>query len=81
MGLMEFGVLSSDRTICYIHLNEIWDPTPESKLLIVGLLRAMKEILEQLGSVHAIVFLRSDIYESLEFHDSDKFHVMVRRLT
>jgi hypothetical protein len=36
----------------------------------------MKEVLEQLSSVHVIVFLRSDIYESLEFHDSDKFHVM-----
>lgn len=57
-------------------VDEIWDPTPESKELIIGLLRAMKEILEELQSVHTIVFLRSDIYESLEFHDSDKFHSM-----
>jgi hypothetical protein len=57
-------------------VDEIWDPTPESKQLIIGLLRAMKEVLEQFGSVHVIVFLRSDIYESLEFHDSDKFHSM-----
>ncbi len=57
-------------------VDEIWDPTPESKQLIIGLLRAMKEVLEQFGSVYVIVFLRSDIYESLEFHDSDKFHTM-----
>lgn len=57
-------------------IDELWDPIPENKLLIIGLLRAMKEVLEELSSVHIIVFLRSDIYESLEFHDSDKFHTM-----
>lgn len=61
-------------------VDEIWDPTPESKQLIIGLLRAMKEVLEQFGSVYVIVFLRSDIYESLEFHDSDKFHTMEERV-
>jgi hypothetical protein len=61
-------------------VDEIWDPTPESKQLIIGLLRAMKEVFEQFGSVYAIVFLRSDIYESLEFHDSDKFHSMEERV-
>ena len=61
-------------------IDEIWEPSKESEALVVGLLRAGKEIHEQISSVHVITFLRSDIFDALQFHDSDKFHSSEERI-
>ena len=61
-------------------VDELWDPSKESQALVVGLLRAAKEIHEQISSVHVITFLRSDIFDALQFHDSDKFHSSEERI-
>lgn len=62
-------------------VDEIWEPGEESKSLIIGLLRASKELNELGSSIKVIIFLRSDIFDSLEFHDSDKFHSIEERVT
>ncbi len=62
-------------------VDELWDPGPESRLLVIGLLRASKEIQDQSRAAKIIVFLRSDIYDSLQFHDSDKFHSAEERIS
>jgi hypothetical protein len=61
-------------------VDEIWEPSRESEALVVGLLRAAKELHEQISSVHVITFLRSDIFDALQFHDSDKFHSSEERI-
>ena len=61
-------------------VDELWDPSKESQALVVGLLRAAKEIHEQISSVHVITFLRSDIFDAIQFHDSDKFHSSEERI-
>ncbi|HEV7669968.1 MAG TPA: ATP-binding protein [Thermoanaerobaculia bacterium] len=60
--------------------DESWGSRPEDEAMITGLLKAAKEVSEQLSQVRVIVFLRSDIYDSLQFHDSDKFHSMEERI-
>lgn len=61
-------------------IDEIWNSSSQSSELIIGLLRASKEMFEQLSSVHIVVFLRSDIYDTLQFNDSDKFHSLEERI-
>ncbi|MCI0625148.1 MAG: hypothetical protein L0387_26480 [Acidobacteria bacterium] len=61
-------------------VDELWEPGPESRRLVVGLLRASKELNDQSLPVKVTVFLRSDIYDSLQFHDSDKFHSSEERI-
>lgn len=60
-------------------LDDSWDASSESRSLLVGLLKAAKELNDSfqadLGGgkgVRIIVFLRSDIYDSLTFDDKDK---------
>lgn len=62
-------------------VDELWDPGPESRLLVIGLLRASKEINDQCPIAKIVVFLRSDIYDSLQFHDSDKYHSSEDRIS
>jgi len=62
-------------------VDDLWEPGAESESLLVGLLRATKELGEQITKVKVIVFLRSDIYDALKFHDSDKFHSLEERIT
>lgn len=61
-------------------VDELWEPSKESQLLVVGLLRASKELYEQTNLANVITFLRSDIFDALQFHDSDKFHSYEERI-
>ncbi len=57
-------------------LDDSWDGSPESQSLIIGLLKAAKELNDRFGhtdgGLRVLVFLRSDIYDSLRFDDKDK---------
>jgi energy-coupling factor transporter ATP-binding protein EcfA2 len=60
-------------------LDDSWDGSPESQSLMIGLLKASKDINDEFGTpmlsargVRVITFLRSDIYDSLRFDDKDK---------
>jgi hypothetical protein len=59
-------------------LDDSWDGTESSATLLVGLLKASKEVNDRFFAgdaqppVRIVVFLRSDIYDSLRFDDKDK---------
>jgi len=64
--------------VCLDKLDDFWDGTPNSKNFLVGLLKASKEINDRFKGgdpdkgIFSLVFLRSDIYEGLQFDDKDK---------
>ncbi len=58
-------------------LDDSWDGTDESKTLLIGLLRAQKDLNTRFRfdghhGLQVISFLRSDIYPLLRFDDKDK---------
>jgi hypothetical protein len=53
-------------------VDEIWDGSPSSNEMVIGLLMASKEINQMNSNVSCAVFLRTDIYEQLHFFDKDK---------
>jgi len=59
-------------------LDDSWDGSDEARSLLVGLLKAAKDLNDRYASTeHDVglridVFLRSDIYDSLRFDDKDK---------
>lgn len=58
-------------------LDDSWDGSDISKSLMIGLLKATKEINDKYSlatgkGIHVITFLRSDIYQGLQFDDKDK---------
>lgn len=58
-------------------LDDSWDGSEVSKSLMIGLLKATKEINDKYSlatgkGIHVITFLRSDIYQGLQFDDKDK---------
>ncbi|MEV6825163.1 hypothetical protein [Amycolatopsis sp. NPDC051102] len=56
-------------------LEQVWSGEPESAALVVGLLLAGKHVALTYGkSLRCVSFVRSDIYDTLDFGDADKFH-------
>lgn len=61
-------------------LDDAWDGSPESRSLLVGLFKVCKDLNDHfrlvynndLGGLLFVAFIRSDIYESLDFDDRDK---------
>lgn len=69
-------------------LDDAWDGSPEARSLLIGLLKAAKELNdEHKGRRHedatfgVVTFLRSDIYSSLNFDDKDKHRALEHHLT
>lgn len=68
-------------------LDDSWDGSDEARSLLVGLLKASKELNDLLGVVkhdyglRVDVFLRSDIYDSLRFDDKDKHRASEQNIT
>jgi hypothetical protein len=54
-------------------VDDLWDSSKEGQNLIIGLLRGTKQLNDQAIFLKIIVFLRSDIFSFLRFHDSDKY--------
>lgn len=54
-------------------LEKVWSNDRESDSMVVGLLLAAKETRERFQFLTVTVFLRTDIYEQLQFQDRDKF--------
>ncbi|WP_224276770.1 P-loop ATPase, Sll1717 family [Streptomyces sp. LS1784] len=55
-------------------LEQVWTISPESHALVTGLLLAAKHLGHFGGSVRVALFIRADIYDTLNFGDGDKFH-------
>lgn len=61
-------------TILIDEIDDIWDHTEDSKSLIVGLLDAVNKLNASLNpNAVILVFLRSDIWDSLGFAGKDKY--------
>lgn len=60
-------------------LDDSWEGSDQSKQLLIGLLKASKDINDKYRSdsiasgLAVLVFLRADIYEGLKFDDKDKY--------
>ncbi|MFJ7219808.1 P-loop ATPase, Sll1717 family [Amycolatopsis sp. NPDC098790] len=56
-------------------LEQVWSSDRESDDLVIGLLLASKRVNQAYGgAVRCVLFVRSDIYDALQFDDADKFH-------
>lgn len=60
-------------------LDDSWDGSMESQTLLIGLLKAAKELNDRFmapsqaeSPLRVLIFLRSDIYDGLRFDDKDK---------
>lgn len=67
-------------------LDDAWDGTEESQTLLIGLLKASKDINDRfrnrdVGPSRVIVFLRTDIYGGLRFDDKDKHRPFEESIT
>jgi len=64
--------------VAFDKLDDSWDGSNESKHLLIGLLKATKDLNDRYSrqnpssGISLLVFLRADIYEGLQFDDKDK---------
>ncbi|GAB4208722.1 MAG: hypothetical protein OHK0022_38660 [Roseiflexaceae bacterium] len=62
--------------VLFDQLDLGWDNRDETKQLMIGLILAARDIVRAANrlnkNVHIVIFLRSDIYESLRFEDKNK---------
>lgn len=61
-------------------VDEVWNQSEESEMMIIGLIKAVHDINTALYQTQSILFLRADIYDILKFNDADKFHSLEERL-
>jgi hypothetical protein len=64
-------------TVEFDRLDDSWDGAEQSQTLLIGLLKAAKDVndssaSDEAGQCRILVFLRSDIYDGLKFDDKDK---------
>lgn len=56
-------------------LEKVWSADEDSAAMVVGLLLASKAVTEKFGAaVRCVLFVRADIYDALDFSESDWFH-------
>jgi hypothetical protein len=55
-------------------LDQVWSNDPESDAMVTGLLLATKHVSSIFPGIRCVVFLRTDIYDLLQFAEGDKFH-------
>lgn len=56
-------------------LEQVWSSDPDSHAMVIGLLLAAKHVTGRYGrALRCLLFLRSDIYDTLTFAEGDKFH-------
>jgi energy-coupling factor transporter ATP-binding protein EcfA2 len=54
-------------------LDKVWSDDPDSDAFVIGLLQATKHAAAIYPDLRCVTFLRTDMYELLEFQDRDKF--------
>lgn len=67
-------------------LDDSWDGSDVSQSLLVGLMKATKEINDRYShrdgtGIHVVTFLRSDIYQGLRFDDKDKHRAVEEEIS
>ena len=77
-GMVADITMSLGIIVAFDKLDDSWDGSDESKHLLIGLLKAAKDLNDAYSArspnagMSILVFLRSDIYEGLQFDDKDK---------
>ncbi|NGO74970.1 hypothetical protein G6045_04600 [Streptomyces sp. YC504] len=62
-------------------LEKVWSGQADANSMVIGLLLAAKDVaVKYPGAVRCLVFLRSDIYDSLTFGEGDKFRSYEMRI-
>ena len=61
-------------------VDDIWIPTKESEMLVIGLIKSVHELNSEIQQSHFFLFLRSDIYDSLKFENADKLRSLEERI-
>lgn len=69
-----FAIAPKRLVVLIDKVDEVWNQTEESEMMIVGLIKAVHDLNSNLQQTQFILFLRSDIYNTLKFNDSDKLH-------
>jgi hypothetical protein len=85
--ILDFVKANFDRepfTITLDRLDDGWDASEKSRMLLVGVLKAAREF-NQIFNRHGkppavIVFLRSDIFNELQFNDKNKISADIKYL-
>lgn len=67
-------------------LDDSWDGSDVAQSLLVGLMKATKEINDRYShrdgtGIHVVTFLRSDIYQGLRFDDKDKHRAVEEEIS
>ncbi|MCC3424138.1 MAG: hypothetical protein JGK12_09435 [Microcoleus sp. PH2017_01_SCD_O_A] len=70
----------TDLIILIDKIDEVWNPTEESQLMIIGLINAIHDLNSSLQRTNILLFLRSDIYDILRFNDGDKLRNLEERI-
>lgn len=71
------------RTVLIDRIDEAWDGSEEARLLIIGVVRAMRDINLQVkgqGLATVIVFLRTDLWQQIQFNDRNKISQDIEHL-
>ena len=55
-------------------VEQIWSNDSASDTMVMGLLLAGKHVSKKFSKIRCVIFLRSDIYDALQFTEADKFH-------
>lgn len=80
IGQILIGIPEKQFFVLIDKVDEHWRQTEQSKNMIIGLIKAVHDLNTSLHHSQFILFLREDIYDSLIFNDSDKFHSLEERL-
>lgn len=70
-----------DITVLIDKIDEAWSSKSNSKDIITGLIIAATELNNQLAKIVILLFLRTDIYDSLQYAQSDKLRLLEERIT
>ena len=73
----ELGCADAHPPLLYLvdQLEQVWTVDADSHALVTGLLLAAKYVMGRYGqAVRTALFIRADIYDTLNFGDGDKFH-------
>ncbi|WP_370657802.1 MULTISPECIES: P-loop ATPase, Sll1717 family [unclassified Corynebacterium] len=63
------------RTVLIDRIDEAWDGSEEARLLIIGAIKAMRDInlkVKPKGLATVIIFLRTDLWQAISFNDRNK---------
>ncbi|MFI2717829.1 P-loop ATPase, Sll1717 family [Streptomyces collinus] len=74
-ALRDLGCAAAHPPLLFLvdQLEQVWTVDPDSHALVTGLLLAAKQVTGQYGgAVRCTVFIRADIYDTLNFGDADK---------